>query len=73
MGETEKKGEEGQEENSGLSVKISGEALRQLMAIRADREKETRKITSATEIVREAIKVLYERGKLIAVKKGASD
>ena len=63
MGENEKKGG-GEQEGKyfGISVKISGEPLRQLMAIRADKEKETRKITSATEIVREAIKELYEKG-----------
>ncbi len=61
MGKTEKKGEEGQEEEYfDLSIKISGEPLRQLMAIRADKEKKTRKITSATEIVREAIERWYK-------------
>ena len=64
MAKNEKKGEgvKGEEEYFDLSVKISGEALGQLMAIRADREKKTKKITSATEIVREAIRVLYARG-----------
>ena len=64
MGKTEKKEEEEEEEKtSELSVKLSGEPLRQLMTIRGNREKETGKITSATEIVREAIGVLYEKGK----------
>ena len=60
MGKSEKKGEEGQKETiPELSVKISGEPLRQVMAIRGDREKKTGKITSATEIVREAIERWY--------------
>ena len=61
MGKNEKKGEEGQRETTPeLSVKISGEPLRQVMAIRGDREKKTGKITAATEIVREAIEYLYK-------------
>ena len=61
MGKSEKKGKEGQGETiPELSVKISGESLRQVMAIRGDREKKTGKITAATEIVREAIEYLYK-------------
>ena len=61
MGKSEKKGKEGGEEPTPeLSVKISGEPLRQVMAIRGDREKKTGKITAATEIVREAIERWYK-------------
>jgi len=46
-----------------ISLKISGEALKQLIAIRSERERRTGKITSMTELVREAINLLNcERG-----------
>ena len=62
MRKKEKKGGKGQEEKPfELSVKISGEPLRQLMTIRGNIEKQTGKITAATEIVREALNVLYAK------------
>jgi len=45
-----------------ISLKISGESLKQLIAIRSERETRTGKIVTMTEIVKEAIGMLSERG-----------
>jgi len=45
-----------------ISLKISGEALKQLIAIRSERERRMGKIVTMTEIVKEAIGMLSERG-----------
>jgi len=45
-----------------ISIKISGESLKQLIAIRSERETRTGKIVTMTEIVKEAIGMLSERG-----------
>ena len=61
MGKSEKKGGEGQEEKPfELSVKISGEPLKQLMTERGKREKKTGRMTSISELVREAIDFWYD-------------
>ena len=41
-----------------ISLKISGESLKQLIAIRSERETRTGKITTMSELVREAINLL---------------
>ena len=62
MGETEKKKGKGQEEKTfELSVKISGEPLKQLMTERGKREKKTGRMTSISELVREAIDFWYKK------------
>jgi hypothetical protein len=43
-----------------LSVKLSGEPLKQLMIERGRREKETGRMTSISELVREAIAFWYK-------------
>ena len=62
--EKNEKGQKGRKEGNDfdVTVKISGEALKQVMTIRGSREKKTGKITPVIEIVREAIGVLYDRG-----------
>ena len=59
-----KKGQKEEKASNGfdVTVKISGEALKQVMSIRGNREKKTGKITPIVEIVREAIGVLHEAG-----------
>lgn len=61
-----KKEKKGEEEQGGkpfeLSVKISGEPLKQLMTERGKREKKTGRMTSISELVREAIDFWYEKG-----------
>ena len=41
-----------------ISIKISGKSARQLIAIRSERERRTGKITTMSELVREAIEML---------------
>lgn len=47
--------------NEGLTVKISGDTLQQVMTVRGDREKVTGRITPIAELVREAIRFWYKR------------
>lgn len=54
MEEKKKEGKEGQG-GFDVTVKISGTALRQVMAVRGEREKHTGRISSIAELVREAI------------------
>ena len=51
-----------EEKGEVISLKISGESLKQLIAIRSERERRTGKIITMAEIVREAIGILSERG-----------
>ena len=44
-----------------VTVKISGDALKQVMAVRVKREKRTGRITSMIKLVREAIECWYDR------------
>ena len=44
-----------------VNVGIGGEALKQVMAIRRYREKETGRITPVAELVREAVGYWYEK------------
>lgn len=48
-------------EKKDVTVKISGNALKQIMAARGEREKHTGRITSIAELVREAIEFWYDR------------
>ena len=45
-----------------VTVKLSGDTLRHLMVERGNREKAIGKITSITELVREAIAFWYREG-----------
>ena len=58
--------EKGEEEKGKgeytVNVTIGGGTLKQVMAIRGNREKETGRITPVAELVREAIGYWYERG-----------
>ena len=59
MGEKGKRDKEGKR-NSDVTVKIAGNALRQIIAVRGDREKTTGRIISIAELVREAIECWYD-------------
>ena len=60
MREKEKRGE-GEGKDFDVTVKISGDTLQQVMAVRGDREKVTGRITPIAELVREAIRFWYKR------------
>ena len=61
MTEKEQKGEEGEEgESNDVTVKISGIALKQIIAVRGKREQTTGRITTIVELVREAIECWYD-------------
>ena len=60
-----KKGEEEKGEGQyTVNVGIGGETLKQVIAIRGNREKETGRITPVAELVREAIGYWYKKGGL---------
>jgi hypothetical protein len=60
MSEKEKRGKEGGS-NIDVTVKIAGDVLQQVMAVRGNREKSTGRITPIAELVREAIRYWYKR------------
>ena len=60
MSGKKKRGEEGGS-NIDVTVKISGNALKQVIIVRGNRERITGRITSIAELVREAIECWYDR------------
>ena len=55
----EKMGEKGEQGRGEVTVKLSGNELKQVLEIRGRREKHTGKPTSIAELVREAIRDWY--------------
>jgi hypothetical protein len=49
-------------ENLEITVKLSGSTIEKVIAMRGEREKQTGKIVSIVELVREAIEYWYNMG-----------